>query len=81
MLPFVNAAVRRRRVWGFVSGLVLAIILPALLLRLIMEPPNTYATVAAYNDRLYSILTFTIPLGVWIGAVASAYFANTNAEK
>lgn len=80
MLPFVSAAVRRRRIWGFVSGLVVAIILPAVLLRLTMEPPNTYATVAAYNDRLYSILAFTIPLGVWVGTIATAYFQKPNAE-
>ena len=80
MLPFVIAAVRRRRVWGFVSGLVLATILPAVLLRLTMESPNTYATIAAYNDRLDSILAFTIPVGVWIGTVATAYFPQANAE-
>ena len=80
MLPFVSAAVRRRRAWGFVSGLVLAVILPAVLLRLTMEPPNTYATVTAYGDRLDSILAFTIPLGVLIGTIATAYFQKTNAE-
>lgn len=81
MLPFVSAAERRRRVWGSISGLVLAIILPAVLLRLTMGPPNTYTTVAAYNDRLNSILAFTIPLGVWIGTIAFAYFPKTDAEQ
>jgi hypothetical protein len=81
VVPFVGAAVRRRRIWGFVSGLVIAVIAPAVLLRSTMEPPNTYATVAAYSNRLDSILAFTIPLGVWIGTVASRWFPDARAEQ
>ena len=71
VLLFVDAAVRRRRVWGCVSGLALAIILPIIFVAISSEIPITYAEVAAYRKKLYLILTFTVPFGVWAGIVLS----------
>ncbi len=80
MLPFLRAAVRRKRVWGFVSGLVPAIIFPVVFLSITLERPNTYATIDAYSDRLHTILAFTIPIGAWLGAFSSTWLPDISAE-
>jgi hypothetical protein len=81
VVPFIRPAFRRKLVWGFIFGLVLAVILPIGVLLFTMEPPNTYAASDAFSDRLNLILAFTIPLGVWVGSFASAWSPNVIAEQ
>jgi hypothetical protein len=81
MIPFIKPAVRRKRIWGFVLGLALAIVCPVVFLSVTMEPPNTYATVDAFNHRLGLILAFTIPIGTWAGVIASAWPPKATTEQ
>ncbi len=79
-LPFLSATVRRKCVWGFVFGLVLAIILPPVFLSIMLERPNTYDAMHAYSARAKTILAFTLPIGAWFGAFASLWLPNKTAE-
>jgi hypothetical protein len=65
LFPFVRPSHRRKVIWCNAAGLVVAIIVPSLIVRLFVDQPNTYASMANYRRIVEAMFPYSLTLSVW----------------